>query len=139
MNLTICKRICTECPFSKSSPKGWLGPHSLEGVLDAQQEGKLFSCHMLRKDGMTSDDIESGEVRICRGFIASATKSGIRFAEKTEAEKTLRDLQDQVAREGKEDNETILSRQEFEKHHGGHMPGRKVPREDYYRRLGYRV
>ncbi|HHJ17519.1 MAG TPA: hypothetical protein ENJ80_12555 [Gammaproteobacteria bacterium] len=139
MGLTICKKICKECPFSTSSPKGWLGPHSLEGVLDAQQRGKLFSCHMLRKDEMSSEDIESGEVRICRGFIASASKSGIAFDQDSKTGKALKGLQELVAREAKEDNSTILSRQEFEKHHGGHLPGRAIPKADMLRRLGYRI
>lgn len=58
MNLTVCTRICKECPFSKSSPKGWLGFHTLESVLAVQQEAGLFSCHLLRKEGMRRDEIE---------------------------------------------------------------------------------
>lgn len=139
MNLTMCKTLCNECPFSTSSPKGWLGPHTLDGMLDAQQNGTLFSCHMLRKQDMKIGNIECGEVRICRGFIASAIKSGFTFGQGSEAEKALGSLQDQVKREAKENVDVILSRQEFEAHHGGHRPDRKLPKQDLYRRLGYRL
>ncbi|HHH44329.1 MAG TPA: hypothetical protein ENK49_09340 [Gammaproteobacteria bacterium] len=138
MNLSICKTLCNECPFSTSSKQGWLGPHTLDSMLDAQLNGTLFSCHLLRKQDMSAVDIESGQVRICRGFIASATKSGISFGQASEAEKALAGLQQQVAHEAKEDEEMILSRQEFEQYHGGDRPERKLSRQDLYRRLGYR-
>jgi hypothetical protein len=129
-----------ECPFSKSSPKGWLGSHSLQGVLNAQQEGKLFSCHLQRKDGMTVEDIESGEVKICRGFLVSASKSDITFGQNPETGEALRKLQALVESEDKEDKNTILSREEFEEHHGRPALSRilNIPQEVIDRRLGYR-
>jgi hypothetical protein len=140
MNLTVCKKICMECPFSKASPKGWLGSHSLQGVLDAQQEGKLFSCHLQRKDGMTIDDIKSGEVKICRGFLVSASKSDITFGQNPESGKALRELQALVESEGKEDKDAILSREEFEEHHGRPALSRilNIPQDVLDRRLGLR-
>ena len=139
MNLTICKALCNECPFSTSSKQGWLGPHSLDGMLDAQLNGTLFSCHLLRTEDMRTEDIETGKVRVCRGFIASATKSGIRFGQASAAGRALADLQSQVACEAKEDPNSILSRQEFEQYHGGNRPERKLSRQERYRRLGYRL
>lgn len=141
MNLSICKRICNECPFTHSSPKGWLGPHSLEDVLQTQEQGKLFSCHMLRKEEMIKQDIESGDVKICRGFIASATKSGIDFSETGtgETESALRDLQVMVAEEAMENESDILSSQEFENHHGGASPKRLLSEDALNQRLGYKL
>jgi hypothetical protein len=140
MNLTVCKKICTECPFSKSSLKGWLGSHSLEGVLAAQQDEKLFSCHLQRKDGMTNDDIECGEVKICRGFLVSASKSDIMFGQNPETGKELGRLQALVEREAKEEKRAILSRQEFEEHHGRPSLSRllNLTQDEIGRRLGYR-
>lgn len=139
MNLTICKTLCNECPFSTSARKGWLGLHSLDGILVAQQESRLFSCHMLRKIDMKPRDVESGAVRICRGFIASASKSGLRFDESTEQGRALRKLQIRVEQEARENPEIILSRDEFEVHHGSHHPARRLPPEVRLRRMGYRV
>ncbi len=113
MNLTVCIKICKECPFSKSSPKRWLGSHSLQGILEAQQEGKLFSCHLQRVDGMTNHDIECGDVKICRGYLVSASKSDIKFGNNPETGNELTKLQELVESEGKEDKSEILSRQEF--------------------------
>lgn len=140
MKLTVCKKICAECPFSKSSPKGWLGSHSLQGVLDAQQDEKLFSCHLQRKEGMTIDDIECGDVKICRGFLVSASKSDITFGQNPETGKELRKLQAMVESEAKEDKNTILSRQEFEEHHGRPALSRilNIPQDELDRRRGYR-
>lgn len=139
MSLTICKRLCNECPFIKSSPEGWLGPHTLQDVLDTQSQKKLFSCHMLRKEDMTKESIESGEVRICRGYIASATKSGIEFGEGNETEKSLKALQEMVVREAKEDPDVILSREEFKLHHCAGVPNLKIPGVDLNQRRGYRT
>lgn len=140
MNLTVCIKICKECPFSKSSPKRWLGSHSLQGVLAAQQEGKLFSCHLQRVDGMTNHDIERGDVKICRGYLVSASKSDLKFGNNPETGAELTRLQELVEREGKEDKNEILSSQEFEEHHGEPDLSRilDIPRDVLNRRRGYR-
>ncbi|VAW95327.1 hypothetical protein MNBD_GAMMA22-36 [hydrothermal vent metagenome] len=140
MNLSICKKICKECPFSQSSPKGWLGPHSLEAVIETQQQGKLFSCHMVRKQDMVHQDIECGDIRICRGFIASATKSGIVFDRETETHRALSDLQILVSSEAKESFDSILSCNEFVTHHStaSCKPRNKLPEKEIYQRLGYK-
>jgi len=138
MNLSICKRICNECPFTHASPEGWLGPHSLDDVLITQIERRFFSCHMLRKEEMDKQDIELGAVKICRGYIASSTKSGIEFGDKTEDEKALRELQIMVAAEAQEDLDTILSDKEFIIHHGPETPKNKLPEDIILKRMGFR-
>ncbi len=138
MNLTICKKICGECPFIASSPKGWLGPHTLDEVVSTQQRGGLFSCHMLRKEEMGMQDIKSGAIRMCRGYIASATKSGIIFSDDSEEGKELQSLQVLVDEEAREDNETILSTQEFKIHHGKSLPQEDIAKQAIYERLGYK-
>ncbi len=138
MNLTICKKICSECPFTASSPKGWLGPHTLDEVVSTQQRGGLFSCHLLRKEDMSMQDIKLGVVRMCRGYIASATKSGIIFSDNSEEGKALQDLQVLVDAEAKEDEEAILSTQEFKIHHGKSLPQEDIAKQALYERLGYK-
>ncbi len=140
MKLTVCSKLCSECPFSKASPKGWLGFHTLDGVLEAQQREELFSCHLARKDEMTSGNIESGEVKICRGYIASATKSGINFGQNYKNGRELKRLQALITKEAKEDGNIILSRDEFKEHHGRQTvsPKRSLSQEEFLRRQGYR-
>ncbi len=140
MKLTACSKLCSECPFSANSPKDWLGSHSLRGVLDAQNEEKLFSCHLARKENMTSDTIESGEVRICRGYVASATKSGIVFGENEVNGPELRRLQQLIIAEDREDPNIILSQEEFVVHHAKAKPDLtrilKISKEELLRRQG---
>lgn len=140
MNLTVCIKICKECPFSKSSPQRWLGSHSLQGILETQQEGKLFSCHLQRTDGMTNHDIECGDVKICRGYLVSASKSGIKFGSNPETGSELTRLQELVEIEAKEDKREILSGQEFEEHHGKPNLSRilDITQDVLDRRRGYR-
>ena len=135
----MCTKLCVECPFSAKSLKGWLGAHTIDGVLESVENEDLFSCHMARKEDMTIDSIESGEVRICRGYIASATKSGKAFGESDENGAELRRLQLQIIEENKEDPDIILSHSEFVEHHGRIDVAKKlsISREELLRRQGY--
>jgi hypothetical protein len=119
--------------------KGWLGSHSLEAVLAAQKDEKLFSCHLQRKDGMTNGDIECGGAKVCRGFLVSASKSDITFGQNPATGKELGKLQAMVEREAKEDKHAILSRQEFEEHHGRPSLSRlqNIAQGEIDRRLGH--
>ena len=139
MNLTVCSKLCVECPFSKKAKKGWLGSHTLEGVIEVQKNEELFSCHLARKTGMTSDQIESGEIKICRGYVASATKSDITFGKNDVNGEELRRLQQQIIAEDKEDKNIILSQDEFKEHHGepGILSILNISHEEYLRRQGY--
>lgn len=114
MKLTMCKKICNQCPFSKNSMRGWLGPHSIEEILHVQQMEGLFSCHMTREDETTVEDIKEGRTPICRGFIASASASCKLFGQNPETGNALRELQDQITPEEKKE---VLPRWEFKNHH----------------------
>jgi len=127
MSLTVCTKICKECPFSNAAPRGWLGSHTLPDILAAQHAGKLFSCHLQRHDGMTNNDIKAGSVPICRGYLVSATKSGITLDKDPQNGLDLSQLQAQVMQENAEDLSTILSQQEFKEHHDGPTAADRIP------------
>lgn len=119
-----------------------MGFHTLEGVIKVQQNEELFSCHLARKTGMTSDNIESGEVKICRGYIASATRSDIAFGKNDKNGEEIRRLQEQMiseAKEDKEDKDIILSQDEFKDHHSEPdiLSKLNISQEEYNRRKGY--
>lgn len=139
MKLTVCSKLCVECPFSKNSLKGWLGAHTLDDIVECQENEDLFSCHMARKEDMCAEDIESGKVKICRGYVASATKSNKIFGEDTENGPELMRLQKLIREEDKEDPDIILSIDEFLEHHGRHnvMKMLNISKEEWMRRLGY--
>ncbi len=138
MNLTICSKLCNECPFSASSPKGWLGPHSLEDVIRTQDNQSLFSCHLARKTDMSHDDMTSGAIKICRGYVASSTKSGIAFDNGSDIAEGLKKLQDLVISENKEADDAILSKDEFINHHNRTFLENeiKLSPDEYNRRRG---
>jgi hypothetical protein len=112
--MKVCAKICNECPFRKDAPKGWLGPHTVEELLDAQQFEFPFSCHKLREDDSTEADIIQGRLKICRGFVASASASFKLFGQHPIYGKALRTLQDTIT---DEDKELVLDRRGFAAHH----------------------
>lgn len=115
--IRVCSRVCRACPFRATSAPGWLGPHSVQEILNTMQFDQLFSCHLTRDDETTEADILSGRVPICRGFIASANASFKLFGQNPEFGPMLRALQDQVKAEGLEDMGEILNRNQFANHH----------------------
>lgn len=111
--MKICSKICKECPFSNKSMPGWLGPHSIEEILDSQQFEHPFSCHMQRTEDSSISDILTGELQICRGWVASATKSCKKFGQNP-LYPGLSELQNQIK---PEELEGVLARWEFRKYH----------------------
>ena len=118
MNLTTCKKLCNECPFSKKSLKGWLGSHTVDEVLNSQQFEGLFSCHKQRGDDLKENErkLISGEHNVCRGYILSATVSCKMFGQNIHTGEELRRLQKENPPTD-EERENILTRWEFKDHH----------------------
>lgn len=112
--MKLCKKICNECPFSQESMPGWLGPHDVNEILNAQQFETPFSCHKQRTDDTKLEDIITGKIDICRGFVASASKSCKLFGQGSMFGQDLRNLQDEIT---EEDKELVLTRWDFRTHH----------------------
>lgn len=56
---------CSECPWRKCAPEGWLGGHPPEMYADAVQEGEAVACH--KKDFGP----ESDRTAFCAGALAT--------------------------------------------------------------------
>jgi hypothetical protein len=118
MNLTICPVLCNECPFSNTSVPGYLGPHSVDDILDLQQNEQIFACHKQLTGDDDFEKVMSGEINICRGYLLSATKSCKQFGSNIHVGKALEKLQN-----GLDDSldvaelPLVLARHEFRKHH----------------------
>lgn len=118
--MRTCKRVCKECPFTNKSAPGWLGPWKPRQILDVQQFEGLFPCHKTINDGNKDAGPEivlNGAVPVCRGFLASASKSAKLFGQHPDNGPDLQRLQKSVEDEGHEDHQTILARWEFLSHH----------------------
>ena len=75
----VCKKVCSECPFSNQSIKGWLADYSIEDLVQMVTTEQSFPCHKLMDHGMDSgeaqDLIQDGEMKLCRRFVESIIKS----------------------------------------------------------------
>lgn len=118
MELTVCKKMCNECPFRTNSPNGWLGSHTIEEIQNSIQFEGLFSCHKQRGDDQYENEqkILSGEHNICRGFMLSAKKSCKVFGQNPNTRAELRRLQEEL-NPTEEELENTLSKWDFAKHH----------------------
>lgn len=115
--LSICAKVCKECPFRKDSVKGWLGDLTPEEMLEHIFHERVFSCHMTRGEDEENNflQIVQGKQPICRGFIISATKSAKRFGKMTMG-RALGALQDSIDITATE-REEIMTAWEFKEHH----------------------
>jgi len=67
MDNTI-KSPCNECPFTKTSLRGWLGGENVKDTIDCVNKEIDFSCHKTREDDKT--------LSYCKGYLIFAKKLG---------------------------------------------------------------
>ncbi len=117
--MKICKAICKVCPFRKDSAQGYLGPHTTQEILDAMQFDIPFVCHpkRLNSDEETEAAIHTGEAPICRGYVASASKSSKMFGQHPVFGKQMRELQLEIT---EEDKKGVMNLWDFKKYHEEH-------------------
>lgn len=111
-----CEKLCNECPFSKNSPNGWLADYSVDDIKEIMNQEGLFPCHMLMPDQdmnqyQVNRAIETGELKLCRGYIESMIKSG----KLPRYNQLLKDEIDRVKTDGLSENSMPIW--EFIKHH----------------------
>lgn len=118
MKLKACKKVCNQCPFKNNSIKGWLGSHTIQDIQLSLQFELLYSCHKQRTNNeeLNKKLVEEGKHKICRGFLISASKSCKLFGQNPFTGSELKRLQNELEI-SKEENETILNKWEFQKHH----------------------
>lgn len=78
--MSVCKKICNECPFSNKSLNGWLGGYSIEDVISFQRNETSFPCHKMMSENNISQAqadkaIKNGTMKLCRGYVESMVKS----------------------------------------------------------------
>lgn len=56
MKLTVCKKVCNECPFRAKSLPGWLGSHTVDEIQNSIQFEGLFSCHKQRGPNQSENE-----------------------------------------------------------------------------------
>lgn len=111
-----CAKVCKECPFSKNSIPGWLADYSIDDIQSYMNNEALFPCHlMLSEESLSQEDvqdkIESGELKLCRGYVESVIKS----AKSPRYNKHLIEAIAKVKSEGLSDETMAIW--DFRKHH----------------------
>lgn len=114
--MNFCKKLCNECPFSKKSLPGWLASYSIEDFHAMMNAEVMFPCHMLMTEGditveEAQEAVQSGEMKVCRGYMESMIKS----AKMPKFNKELIKYREAVKAEGL--SEESMSMFEFAKHH----------------------
>lgn len=97
---------CAECPFRKTSPRGWLGPWTVDSIMSTAFSEVGLACHMTVKQ----DGRDDPKVRACAGSLISANVSCKRFVAPNMVE-----MQEQLA--GHADESKVLTQWEFREHH----------------------
>ena len=115
-NITVCKKLCGDCPFSKKSFKGFLADYTIQDFVDFQNNDVSFPCHKVMTDGDNSLDkvqkmFDNNELYFCRGYV----ESFIRSAKMPRTNTKLKEAIDIVRKEGLSDNG--MSMHEFRKFH----------------------
>lgn len=76
----VCPKPCNDCPWVRTSLRGWLGPLDAFGWLDAAHSDEAIACHLTikRTDEAGHGDWSNPEMRQCAGaavFRANVHKS----------------------------------------------------------------
>ncbi len=117
-SLSVCAKVCKECPFKRGSLKGWLGGLSIEETLEHMNKERFFSCHMTRGEDTEENFIQiiQGKQPICRGFMISAQKSAKLFGNGLTASRALKALQENID-VTEEEKDEVMTAWEFRKYH----------------------
>lgn len=112
--MRICKNLCTECPFSNQSLKGFLADYSIQDIKNIFDNDILFPCHIYLQNDIFIEHINekvlSGEYPLCRGYAECMIKSA-----KSPRSGELRRLLIQQVRDNLSDNSMTIW--EFMEHH----------------------
>lgn len=78
--MSVCKKLCNECPFSNKSLSGWLGGYTVDDISVFHRQETSFPCHkMMTENNLTQTEadkaIKNGSMKLCRGYVESIIKS----------------------------------------------------------------
>lgn len=78
--VVVCKKLCSDCPFSKKSMAGFLADYTIEDFQKYMSNEASFPCHKMMSVGdksveETHEEIKNGKMKFCRGYVESVIKS----------------------------------------------------------------
>lgn len=112
----MCKKICKECPFSIDSIQGYLDYHTTDEILSDMSKELPFTCHLQRKENQHLNliEMENGKQNVCRGYVATATKTAQLFGSNPFYGKEMLKLQKEIT---KEDKDKVFNKWSWKKYH----------------------
>lgn len=105
--MNTCKKVCNECPFSKSSLRGWLAGYTADELHRIVMSEMHFPCHLTHKDRIPWD--MTHKYPRCKGSLIYMKKNC-----KLPRDKELKRIIDNIP---PEERDTILTAPEFFSHH----------------------
>jgi hypothetical protein len=113
--MSVCAKMCNECPFSNKSLSGWLGGYTFDDIQSFMRAEISFPCHKMVGEQIdvfkVNDKIQSGEMKLCRGYVESIIKS----AKMPYMNRILIEAVKQVKADGL--SEDSMPMWDFKKHH----------------------
>lgn len=104
-----CKKPCPDCPWRKTSLKGWLGDQEPELFTDIIKSGSKLPCHKTQSKSMNLNELDKDDsVLHCTGALITMKNNCIRSRNPDIAK-----LQDKL----KQDDEFFSKLSDFEKYH----------------------
>lgn len=73
------RKLCENCPFRKSSPKGWLGKKRATEIATSVQDDQHFHCHKTldyNYDQTTESEDHTRDAKVCTGSFVLDHKLG---------------------------------------------------------------
>lgn len=78
-NIEVCEKMCSDCPFSRKSLRGFLADYTVEDFVRFVGADFMFPCHKLVQEDMEADKVTelvvSGELKLCRGYVELLVRS----------------------------------------------------------------
>ena len=109
--MKVCKNICSECPFSKNSVPGWLGPYNSPQELHrlVMVADQPFPCHKKQDMTLEKGDIGTKRYPLCRGSLAYMKKNAKRHK--------IPEIQEKMDNLTDSDIKSVFSVPKFIEHH----------------------
>ena len=74
--MKVCSKPCKDCPWRKTSAKGWLGGQDIYVFTSTLNMGKPLPCHNTHDKDVSFEQIENSKnIKHCRGSLITMNNS----------------------------------------------------------------
>ncbi len=109
MSYVTCKKSCNECPFTKTSLKGWLADYTAQELHNIVMNENPFPCHLTHNNNIGWHEAGTEQYPLCMGAL-KYMKKACKLPRNIELAKIIKAIP-------YNELDNILSVPEFFKHH----------------------